>query len=80
MYMTDYNDYPGNNNSFYTGTNGRSTNVINKFFIVADSATGKILINRTITEDKGYHLTLIINGVNNDVFVGVGDGLVRLYV
>lgn len=51
-----------------------------KFFIVADSGTGAILANVSLFVADGFMASMIINGVNNDVFVGGPVSLSRIYV
>jgi len=52
---------------------------LDKYFIVADSATGKVLANRTISEGEGLQTTVMVSGANGDVFVGTVAALVRIH-
>jgi len=53
---------------------------VDKFLIVADTLTGKILANITVGVSEEMRISMIIPGAHNDVFLGTAGALVRVYV
>lgn len=51
-----------------------------KYLIVADTATGKVLLNMTVSVGDGLKPSLIVPGAHNDVIIGTPTGISRLYV
>jgi hypothetical protein len=51
-----------------------------KFFLVADVQTGEVRANISLGHAVGMNPSLLVPGVNNDVFIGVPGGIARLYV
>lgn len=47
--------------------------------MAVDAATGRTLLNVTMSSGEGIRPALIVPGGNNDVFVGKPNGLTRLY-
>ena len=80
VYMTDYSDSPVVSNYFMQAVTGSSHQTVDKFFVVADSRTGSIILNTTLSEKEGLQVSVVANGVNNDVFVGTKKGIARIYV
>ena len=80
VYMTDYSDGPTEVKDWLQAVTGRKYKTVNKFFIVANSSTGEIIANKTISLGAGMSVSVVVGGANNDVFVGTREALVRLYV
>ena len=80
VYMTDYSDGPTEVKDWLQASTGRIYKTVNKFFIVANSSTGEIIANKTISQGAGMSVSVVVGGANNDVFVGTREALVRLYV
>jgi hypothetical protein len=83
VYFTDLSDAP---NSVFTWSPGVSPLShflfpdVTKYLIVADAESGRIIANITIMRGPGIKASLIVPGVNNDVFVGTASGISRIYV
>lgn len=80
VYMTDYShDGPTANEHWFGAISRSSYKTLDKYFIVVDSATGRVLANRTISEAAGVQQSVVVSGANGDVFVGTGPALVRIH-
>ena len=83
VYFSDLSDAP---NSVFTWSPGVSPLShflfpdVTKYLIVADVDSGSIIANITIMRGPGIKASLIVPGVNNDVFVGTASGVSRIYV
>jgi hypothetical protein len=84
VYMTDYDRaMPQNDpNSWLQAVSGSLGAVkdATKFFVVADAATGQVLLNVSIAPAEGVQASVIVPGAHNDVFIGTRLGLLRIYV
>ena len=81
VYMTDYSGGPTNHGDNWMKTvTHKMFKDLNKFFIVANSSTGQIIANKTISVGFGATVSLVVSGANNDVFMGTREALVRVYV
>eukprot|EP01036_Dinobryon_divergens_P028296 gene28296-37227_t len=80
VYMTDYSDGPTVASEWLKASSHTTFKNVNKFFIIANSSTGEIIANKTISEGAGMSVSVVIGGANNDVFVGTREALVRLYM
>lgn len=80
VYMTDYSDGPTEASEWLKASSHSTFKNVNKFFIIANSSTGEIIANKTISQGAGMSVSVVIGGANNDVFVGTREALVRLYV
>jgi hypothetical protein len=78
--MTDYDKGPSHARDWLKSCVGSMFADATKSFVVADSATGKIIANVTIAEDQGLSPSLLVPGKHNDVFVGTLKQLSRIYV
>jgi len=82
VYLSDYSDGPADYSTWMAAVGPTSKSLypgIQKFFIVADTATGQVLMNVTIMEGEGIKPALIVPGGNNDVLVAKANGLNRMY-
>ena len=85
LYYGDYNKGPRRNapHEWFEAMGPAGKNVysdLRKYLIVADVATGEVLANLTVQEGGMMGPSLIVPGANNDVFIGGGAGLTRVYV
>lgn len=83
VYMTDYSTGPSDWSTWMAAIGPNSKKMfpgVEKYFIVADAATGDILLNTTILAGEGMRPALIVPGGHNDVLVGKPTGLNRMYV
>ncbi len=83
VYMTDYSTGPDDWSSWMAAIGPNSKTMfpgVEKYFIVADTATGNILLNTTILAGEGMRPALIVPGGHNDVLVAKPTGLNRMYV
>ena len=81
VYLSDYNmGTPVVNEWLSQLSKFSKFNNLSKFFIVADTRSGKVIANVTIEENAPVRLSMIIPGQNGDVFIGTSTGLVRVYV
>lgn len=80
IYLSDYSFAPTNPNEWLEAVSTTSEVMPDKFFVVADVKTGKVLGNLTISVNDGLQASLIVPGANNDVFIGTKSGLTRVYV
>lgn len=82
VYMTDYSVGAGHVDNWLPAMTASWTDYrhTNKYFIVADTATGNILCNITISENEGMNPALVVPGGHNDVILSSRSGLTRIYV
>lgn len=88
VYLSDYSDGPADWTTWLNAIGPASKALyptVKKFLIVADTATGDVLLNITTMEGtekdpSGAKPSLIVPGGHNDVLVGTADGLIRIYV
>lgn len=79
VYFSDYNRNVTNGANAWFGEMMTVPNAT-KYLIVADTATGDILLNMTVSVGEGLKPSLIVPGANNDVIIGTPTGISRLYV
>ena len=83
VYLTDYNDGPRRANDWMVELVSNAQELkfpkVHKFFIVLNAHTGAVLANITLCENQPIHTSMIIAGSNNDVFVGIFNGVVRIF-
>jgi len=53
---------------------------VQKYFVVADTQTGRVLANVTIGTDVELFPSMIIPGSNNDVFMATSNQIIRVHV
>ena len=80
VYLADYDTQPSHPNRWLSAVGRGILTTAQKYFIVADSSTGKILLNTTVGDKDGYMVSVIVGGANNDVFVSTYSHLTRFYV
>ena len=80
VYLTDYDQAPTSSRYWMSAIGRNILQDATKFFIIADSASGNIVANITLAKNQGYAPSMVINGANNDVFVGGFSQLARIYV
>jgi hypothetical protein len=79
VYLTDFHhNVDGPVADFFLGI--RSVKNATKFFIIADTETGKIILNRTLSIGPGGPPSLIVPSAHNDIIVSSSEGITRLYV
>ena len=79
VYFSDHNVVPLDDvNAFVPWMKGAKD--VTKYLIVADTATGRILVNETLSRQDGIHPSMIVPGAHNDVIIGTSVGLSRFYV
>jgi hypothetical protein len=82
IYMTDYSSSPKHSSDWLAATTGdiEEFRVNSKFFILADTRNGQVIFNISLAEHGyGTNPSLLVPGKNNDVFIGVPKGVVRIY-
>lgn len=80
VYMTDYDKGPAHTRLWMQAVTGGALTDATKYFIVADSVSGKILANVTVGAGHGISPSLIVPGRKNDVFVGTAKALTRVFI
>ena len=80
VYLADYDSQPSHPNRWLSAVGRGILTKAQKFFVVADSSTGKILFNTTVGDKDGYMISVIVGGANNDVFVSTYSHLTRFFV
>jgi hypothetical protein len=92
LYMTDYDKVglPTDTNHWLGAVTGDlpQYKTVNKYFLIVDSATGHVLVNKTLTITnaagrvlgQGINPTLLVPGKNNDVFIGSQSGIIRVHL
>lgn len=82
VYASDYSDGPTNANSWMAETvskpHERKFSLVNKFFLVIDAESGKVISNVTIAENQGMFVSMIIPGGHDDIILGTDQSLVRV--
>jgi hypothetical protein len=79
VYLTDFHHVlDGPLTDMYSGL--RSVKNASKFFIIADTETGKILLNRSLSTGPFSPPSLIVPSAHNDVIVASAHGITRLYI
>lgn len=79
VYMSDYSDGPAVAAGWMRAIAGQTHTSVDKFFVVADGSTGKVLANVTIGRGVGMTASLVVGGANGDVFIGFQNGLARIH-
>jgi hypothetical protein len=82
VYMADFSSAPTTVSGwgFAVGQESSTRNTDSvKYLVVADTNTGKVLLNTTLSTRGGIRPALIMPGAHNDVLIGGTSGLVRLY-
>lgn len=84
LYITDYSDYPKNANEWMTEviasrSEAKYYEKLTKYFLVLNASNGIVLANITIGVNQSIHPAMIVSGQNNDVFVGLSNGVARVY-
>ena len=84
VYMTDYDRTmpQSDTTSWLQAVSGgvEAVRDATKYFVVADAATGRLLLNVSIAPREGAQASVIVPGAHNDVFIGTRLGLLRIYV
>jgi hypothetical protein len=79
VYFSDHNVIPGQDvNAFLPWM--RDIRDVTKYLIVADTETGRVLVNATISREDGIRPSMIVPGAHDDVIIGTSVGISRLYV
>jgi hypothetical protein len=79
VYFSDHSESPGDDvNAFIPWMKGVKD--VTKYLIVADTGSGRVLVNATISREDGVFPSLIVPGAHNDVIIGTSVGISRLYV
>mmetsp|Transcript_15492 Transcript_15492/g.29186 ORF Transcript_15492/g.29186 Transcript_15492/m.29186 type:complete len:559 (+) Transcript_15492:66-1742(+) len=79
VYFSDRDAIPSDSiNSFISWM--KQAKDVSMYFIVADTETGQVLVNTTMSRQDGIHPSMIVPGAYNDVIIGTPVGLSRLYV
>jgi hypothetical protein len=79
VYFSDYNKNVNNGANAWFSEMFKVENAT-KYLIVADTATGNVLLNMTVSVGDGLKPSLIVPGAHNDVIIGTPTGISRLYV
>jgi hypothetical protein len=79
VYFSDHSHIPGDDiNAFIPWM--KEAKDVTKYLIVADTETGKVLVNATMSREDGIRPSMIVPGAHNDVIIGTSSGISRLYV
>lgn len=79
VYFSDHDVVPGDEvNGFVPFM--REARDVTKYLIVADTETGRVLVNTSISREDGIRPSMIVPGAHDDVIIGTSVGISRLYV
>lgn len=82
LYFTDYNKGPNVPADWTRSIAKGGANMfpgLNKYFVVANTSTGDIIANVTISTGTTVFASGIVPGGHNDVFLGGKSGLIRIH-